>query len=343
MKPNLLDRGDLQSVNALRGMAALMVCYFHFGFGNREYLPDSSWVKQTAEFGWSGVEFFFIISGFIIPYSMHAGGYKLSNWFTFMKKRVIRIEPPYIASVLLIVVLNSLASSMPGFNGTAFSADWSNILGHFAYVNAFTGGKWLNDVYWTLAIEFEFYILASLLFPLISSPNRIYRWTILILLALSMRLAIPHGPHINSFITFFISGILLYQWQCRIMNEVEFAGLTLSVLIFYVMDSNPLFFILTLTAILLITGWKKIPRFLLFLGAISYSLYLIHIPVGGKFINLAQRMIVSPSVAFKEILVFMALIFTISISYIFNILIERPFKTYASTLRYKKQRSNQQP
>src|ERR1700759_1148473 len=101
----------------LRGIASLMVCYFHLARGNPRFLPDSSIVKQSASFGWSGVEVFFVISGFVIPFSMYQKKYTLSNFFVFFKKRIIRIEPPYLISVIMVVALNFLSAQSPSFRG----------------------------------------------------------------------------------------------------------------------------------------------------------------------------------------------------------------------------------
>jgi len=62
----------LDSVEFARGLAALAVCVFHF----TKYLwPDDSVIRKAGSFGWAGVESFFVISGFIIPYAMERSGY----------------------------------------------------------------------------------------------------------------------------------------------------------------------------------------------------------------------------------------------------------------------------
>ena len=76
-----------ETVDALRAAAALSVCFFHFTHG-QSYFQDVSIVRPAGAFGWLGVEVFFVISGFIVPYSMARAGYRLAMWPRFMAKRL---------------------------------------------------------------------------------------------------------------------------------------------------------------------------------------------------------------------------------------------------------------
>ncbi len=72
--------GNIQSIQLLRGIAAFMVLLNH-GYGVKA-LPDSAF-KYSFLYGSTGVNIFFIISGFIIPYSMFINNYKLSDFKDF--------------------------------------------------------------------------------------------------------------------------------------------------------------------------------------------------------------------------------------------------------------------
>src|SRR5258708_16473666 len=80
-------------VNALRAFAALFVAWGHFEFG------QTRWLDWSGKYGYTGVYIFFVISGFIIPYSLHPGGYPLVHFGRFMLKPCIRLYPPSLASV----------------------------------------------------------------------------------------------------------------------------------------------------------------------------------------------------------------------------------------------------
>ncbi|MHB8208815.1 acyltransferase family protein [Mucilaginibacter sp.] len=50
---------------------------------------------------WSAI--FFVISGFVIPYSLFKANYELKHYFKFLYKRVLRLHPPYLAALLIIL------------------------------------------------------------------------------------------------------------------------------------------------------------------------------------------------------------------------------------------------
>lgn len=83
-KRRLGDRHYLASLDVLRGTAALSVCLFHFTSGNRAYLPSDDPVRTVGSFGWLGVEVFFTISGFVIPYSLDQRSYHLRDAPSFL-------------------------------------------------------------------------------------------------------------------------------------------------------------------------------------------------------------------------------------------------------------------
>src|SRR5215510_4747208 len=110
-----------QTIDALRATAALWVCLFHFTVGT-----------GIGAHGYLGVTIFFVISGFIVPYSMMRGGYTIAAWPRFMLRRLVRLEPPYLASIGLILVLGAL-DALRGFPQV-----WTakQIAGHLGYANA---------------------------------------------------------------------------------------------------------------------------------------------------------------------------------------------------------------
>ena len=118
-----------QTVDALRAVAALWVCLWHFTLGT-----------GIGAHGYLGVTIFFVISGFIVPHSMMRSGYTLAAWPTFMLKRLARLEPPYLASIVLTLALGAFEASR------GFPPNWTaaQIVGHLGYANAFLGLPWLD-------------------------------------------------------------------------------------------------------------------------------------------------------------------------------------------------------
>lgn len=96
-------------------MAALSVSWFHLTYT----YPPESWVRLSGHYGWVGVEAFFVISGLVVPFALHRAGYELRTGFLrFLAKRLMWLEPPYVLSIALVVVLAHLSTMVPGFRGS---------------------------------------------------------------------------------------------------------------------------------------------------------------------------------------------------------------------------------
>ncbi len=332
---------EVQSVELLRGIAAAMVCYFHLSRGNRSFLPDTSLVKAAGTWGWTGVEIFFIISGFVIPLAMYRKNYSINNFFTFLKKRVIRIEPPYLISIVLIIILNYVSTLSPYYRGAPFSVDWGNVFSHVAYLNVFTGGSWLNPVYWSLAIEFQYYLLIALTFTMITSEKIYWRILFVLLFASSSFLPLPDGRAVFSYSGYFIAGIVLFQFMNNIIGRYEFLAILTAGLALIFVHNGLVLTCIALATILVIAFINKVPRIWRQLGLISYSLYLIHVPIGGRIINIVEAKI--NNVFLRECTVFVAFAVCIIASIIFYRLFERWFKSFSGSISYKKYKEQTVP
>jgi peptidoglycan/LPS O-acetylase OafA/YrhL len=331
-KQNLFNR-DISSIGMLRGIAALMVCFFHFTWGmGTDYLPVSNVLVKAGKWGWTGVEIFFVISGFIIPYSMLVNDYSITKVFTFLKKRIVRIEPPYLISVALVIVLNYVSTLSPYYRGAPFKPDWINTLGHIAYLNAFTGRPWLNPAFWTLALEFQYYLLIALLFGFVVSPKRYLRLIFFVVFTVPSLIAPPNDGYIFFFTGYFLAGIVLFQYYSRIINRTEFLILILITLGLLYYKQGPFIFALITGTILAILYIKKVPSFMQWLGTISYSLYLIHVPIGGRVLNLAETLLHKE--VLRGIMVFVALGITLVCAALYYRFIEKPFKSRAARIKY---------
>jgi peptidoglycan/LPS O-acetylase OafA/YrhL len=131
-------------VEELRGLAALAVVWFHFTNGNPNFLEDGA-LKASGTFGWVGVEVFFVVSAFIIPFTLYKRGYTTSEHYPrFLAKRLLRLEPPYLACVALTVLLGYWSSALPGFRGVAPSYTPVQVFLHIGYLVGFSNYEWVN-------------------------------------------------------------------------------------------------------------------------------------------------------------------------------------------------------
>ena len=94
--------GYLPVLNTLRALAALAVVLFHFL--RTPNLIENQTIYGVAGFGALGVHVFFVISGIVIPLSLVKGQYSYRKFGRFMWKRALRIEPPYLISIVFFAL-----------------------------------------------------------------------------------------------------------------------------------------------------------------------------------------------------------------------------------------------
>lgn len=264
----------IPSVTMLRGIACLAVCMMHF-FGT---VPSKT-LNEIGIYGGYGVPIFFVISGFIIPYTLYHSAYKINNYFKFLLKRVIRLEIPYLLTILLIILISALAQLSAEPSVSTVKLFDKNTFYHVFYLVGIMDGKWLSPVFWTLAIEFQFYLFIGLLFPLLTNKNRII--TLLTFLLLSVMPFFSNDVrYFSSYMFTFLPGILLFFFMTRQidLNVFIVAGILLLMLIYIKTGMQGL--VSPVIAVGFILFVKKPIKPLIFLGTISYSLYLLHTPIG---------------------------------------------------------------
>lgn len=325
--------GYLSSLDLLRGLAAVAVCYFHFTHGNPDFLDKSNILYISGRFGFLGVDVFFVISGFVIPYAMYRGNYHVRDFGRFLAKRVVRIEPPYLFSIALVILLNWLSTLSPFYRGAPYSVNLEALALHLGYLNAFFSFPWVNDVYWTLAIEFQYYILIALIFPLLIHPRKTYSYGTLLVFGLSSLFFEQHN-YIFNYSLLFIVGIILFQFHIGYLGKKHFGSFLLIALILIFVKFDKRYLVAALLPYFFITYFEFSDRFSKFLGNISYSLYLVHIPIGGRMINLCETFIRNELA--RSLCVFLALAVSILAAWIFYRIVEKPFMSISKKITYKK-------
>jgi peptidoglycan/LPS O-acetylase OafA/YrhL len=181
----------------------------------------------------------------------------------------------------------------------------------------------------------QFYILIGLLFPLMKKSFSLLAAVFLLMLILSC-FTIPNGLIlITSYLSFFALGISVYFF--KILKRVPLTYFLLITLIFlaqiYVFLGTSTLLVSIFTLIILFT-WSYINRLTRFFSRISYSLFLVHVPVGGKVINLGLRYVNTDLE--RYLLVIIALAIAFGCSYLFYLLVEKPFLNLSKKIVYKK-------
>jgi peptidoglycan/LPS O-acetylase OafA/YrhL len=302
---------QIASVEYLRGIAALCVTWLHL-----TNAAASSWVRQSGAWGGFGVEAFFVISGFIIPYSLSRSAYSIQNFPNFMLRRIVRLEPPYIPSIFLVLALWELSARIPGLHALPPSYEWPQLAAHLFYLIPLTGYDWLNVVYWSLAYEFVFYLVTGLFWPILAQRSIWYTVAVFFLVFF-----LAHLPLIFLFLIG-IAGVRYFLRLDELFPAVIVVLLATAMLYYFL---GPWVAVVGVLSVVIIV-FSSMPQlyFLGFLGELSYSLYLIHVPVGGRVVNLGKRFAGAPSLEF--LLSIIALVICVAFSFFYMKLIEAPRK-----------------
>jgi peptidoglycan/LPS O-acetylase OafA/YrhL len=299
---------QLASLTPLRGIAAFWVVLFHFCW----YFPVTHPERYTGAIykGYLAVDLFFVLSGFVITHVYHEGfARRVTGWRyrNFLLARFARLYPLHL-TVLLLFVAAAIGERLAtytlrgSFEPIPLVGERS-VSGFFANL-VMLQGLWArelnwNDPAWSISVEFLAYLFFPLLFPMLWRTGRIGKTGIGgLLAAVLVWLAYRTGDDFNQWngvyailrcLPEFIAGSLLYAaYQSGLFASVlaaDSAFLVVMLLLGALLHvAAPDLSIIALFPILILTAVLNRGRFarllnsppLIWLGNISYSLYLIH-------------------------------------------------------------------
>lgn len=276
---------ELPIIHSLRGFSAVGICLFHYVCCTTGYIGPGT-VMDAFGLLELNVQIFFVISAMVIPISMIQAGYQIRDFFTFVYKRALRIEPPYLVSILIATLYLNLRNFIPGSADINLAPTWDEILLHIGYlVPFFENSRWINPVYWSLSVEFQYYILLGILFPLAIHTKMILRIIFYLLL-----LAGPFLTYQSSFFTtwssLFLIGILYILQHLKRIHFIEFwvALLAASAVTYWKVGQYDL--LVGLMALAVIHFFQNFDFSLgRYFGDRSFSIYLLHTITGAPIIN----------------------------------------------------------
>ena len=300
------SREQIDSLTGLRGLAACWVVLMHF----REITPTRVWqsplLDQFVANGAYGVDIFFVLSGFIMCH-VYASSFSTvvrgEQVYRFMVYRFARIYPVHLATFALMLALFA-ARSMT--SGTAELPDRYGITTVLATLTLTHG--WIpglqtpNMPAWSVSAEWFAYALFPALCLLLAS--RKWMPVLYVIAGLGLAFFAPLG---NFCLTHVLSGFLVGMAAYQIMPMGRWiaagriAGLGIAAAILYwAQDASPPvgFGLLLFAALILaLTNPRDLlSRFLsleitMYLGEISYSIYMVHWPVRVLVRNCLQMLV----------------------------------------------------
>ncbi len=305
-------------LDSFRFLAIMAVSLYHFAFLWAALYPYGGFFGNTFAYGYYGVQFFFIISGFVICYTLE----NTSGLASFWKNRLIRLLPPMILCSL-ITFLVFTAFDNKNILPNAHAAE--NFLPSLTFIKP---GIWsflvrqrvafsyIDYSYWSLWVEVQFYIVASVFF--FANPGTFFRKLITLALVINALNWIPtsfmldpasyHLPHflqiglpkiyfftrmfdLKFYLTWFVIGAFFHRlFMKRKIKLLSLEGIGMSLLFvnqFYCSDKWQLKVLYLLMLLLFYCMVYKESAlsildkpFLRRVGVLSYSIYLIHGQIG---------------------------------------------------------------
>jgi peptidoglycan/LPS O-acetylase OafA/YrhL len=241
------------------------------------------------------------------------------------------LDPPYFVSLAMVLGVGFLLMHFTHYKRGVYPySSWQQIVFHVGYLNAVLHYEWLSPVYWSLAVEFQYYLLLGLLFPLFMRRKTFLPVFVLFCVAAK---AAPFHDLVFAYLPWFLFGVVAYKYVTNQFGLLSYILFT-ATLLFNACFSDGMLCAGVMSATSAMITFVRFPvgRILRFFGAISYSLYLTHAPIGSTVINLSKHF--DPTYQQKLLVLALALALTVLVSYAIYCLVEKPSLNMAAKIRY---------
>ncbi len=285
------ERHKLEGIQFGRGIAAILVVFYHAGRMLPGYAGEMPFAHYFA-FGNAGVDFFFVLSGFIIYYVHSNDINQPARLKRYLWRRVTRIYPIYWVVTALVIAIFVL------------KRDWAH-LGAAHVINSLLliheRQNPILDVAWTLSHEMLFYLVFAL--AIASRTLGIFvafAWLLLVTLGVFVPQSDPTlrfiaSPYHFEFAMGIAAAFAAKKWQIAAAPLIALLGLLLFMIVASLFNDiavrdvalgRILYGSASALIVFGIAVWEtsgriRFPAWAAFLGAASYSIYLIHtLPIG---------------------------------------------------------------
>ncbi|MEL6461838.1 MAG: acyltransferase [Cyanobacteria bacterium J06621_15] len=336
-------------VDSLRGIGAIWVVLYHI-YATGKLVDLSNFLPDRLEYiafklGNLGVAIFFVLSGFVIAHSLRNAKINPSYVGRFSLRRLLRLSPPYYVAIILALgfaLLSSVVKNEP-FAPMSQSFSTGRFVAHLFYVHEFFGFKPFDNIYWTLNLEIQFYLVFCALLGLsqwLDKSNRkqlgkaiVFIPAAIFALFYPLGILSDNGLGALFFLPLyygFLLGIFAYWcWQDNLKPKYFYLYAAILLVGGIVQSSGFTITCIIISTLLLEVGkanrmqdflnWQPLQ----FLGRISYSLYLTHNIVVGSVFFLGFKYL-TPNLSTEIICLFVAVIASLCFAAIIYELVEKP-------------------
>jgi len=341
-----MTKRSLETLQVGRAFAAIAVLLYHteITIALPKYFNRS--IAKFWVAGDSGVDFFFVLSGFVILFVHMEDIGNPKALGSYFWKRFRRIYPPLWIAILGLVLIFFF---VPTF-GTGNELKFSSVLS--AFLLSPTQNEYLLGPEWTLRHEIVFYLLFGVI---IWKPNigilASLAWISLIILNLYIGLSYPWSFAFSCYNLLFVFGMVgaFCFRRCKITRPAlallagffiyAFTWMAVWVSILPKHNLATILYGIGATVAILAaaeierTRSVHVPRLMLFLGEASYSIYLVHYPAISGACKILSK--VNDRIILPDSIVFTATAaVALSSGIIFHAFVEKPLLRWISALRF---------
>lgn len=285
-------------IDGLRGFAILEVIFFHSfsRWGNVEPYTQEPFLVNLFINGWLGVQLFFAVSGYVIYMTV----LRCENFFMFAISRYLRLAPAMLVAALLLYSTSFFIPERP-----LGPPDLIDFLPSITFIDPgllskLTGleVRSLDGAFWSLYVEVKFYAIVAIAYFILKDKNLTFlvtlytMWCCLTLaqvFEIESNLLITLLKALNyagvEFYGWFLLGIFAYKYKCKVstLNSSMLLVVTAAAIGTTKLGDVAVTIGAGITALLFLLPLVLMPvrilltnRLFLFLGYVSYPLYLIH-------------------------------------------------------------------
>lgn len=341
-------------LDGLRGLAILGVLIFHAYGSYPQFLPfGDRFIFVPVRLGYLGVQLFFIISGFVILMTLE----RCESLLEFGKRRWFRLFPAMLAASLIVLAYDKGIGSGPFSDRTAADLIPGLIFVSPELIHSLTGYNLqsMDGQFWSLYVEVCFYVIFGAVYFLAGTSVAIRAIFSIYVVSLLAALLSSHGVGGSLFARasaaldwmgfgwfgWFVSGSLFYLYQKEQRPLYLWAAIGMGMICAIAADPTRLtiadhlgmaFVVLLFAAAMEYTSIKRIIcwRPFLFLGFVSYPLYLIHSNIMVGLENDIGKALPSLPAVLDPVVPILLLILT---AWAIVVFIEKPFGKLQSARR----------
>lgn len=317
-----MDVKRVQELDGLRGLAAIAVVIYHYLYRYEQLYGHQFEVPEFLLIGKYGVHLFFIVSGFVIYWTIS----RCDNPLDFLWSRFSRLYPTYWFAVTLTFIA-VCAFSLPNRE-----VGIPTFILNFLMFHSYLGVKHVDGVYWTLTLELAFYFWIFIIFSIGQMKNIekiLIGWILFAIVLALFENNVQVGDKLKKFlildyIGLFAAGICFYKYKSKTDSKLTHIVMALSVLLLNVGYSSSIaaglsflyciFWLATINRAQFLAN-----NVLVYLGYISYSLYLIHQNIGYIIINKFYELGIVPWIGILS-----AILLSLVLAHLTMVFVERP-------------------